>query len=263
MSADPKPAEPRQELLAPGDMPARAVLTPMDMLNRAVEQGANVETLDRLLTLYERWEATQARKGFEAAMSAAKAELPASIRKNKRVFFEPKDKSKPATDYKHETLDELVETVQPILAGHGLRIGFTPTSEVNAPITVTCTITHRDGHSISATLSAGADGSGSKNHLQGIGSAITYLSRYSLKALLGLAAATDDDGQASGDDSSSDVVDEGQLLKLRDLIEVVEADEQKFAAHMGVETIPALPAKRFEEAVRELKAFGAKRGKKV
>ena len=45
--------------------PAQAIaLTPMDMLNQAVERGANIETLDRLMSLQERWEKNQARKEF-------------------------------------------------------------------------------------------------------------------------------------------------------------------------------------------------------
>ena len=45
----------------------------------------------------------------------------------------------------------------------------------------------------------GADQSGSKNGFQAIGSAVTYLQRYTLKAALGLSAEVDDDAQSATD----------------------------------------------------------------
>ena len=42
----------------------------------------------------------------------------------------------------------------------------------------------------------GADQSGNKNGFQAIGSAVTYLQRYTLKSALGLSAEVDDDAQS-------------------------------------------------------------------
>ena len=60
-------------------MPPQAV-TPMDMIDRAISSGANVETLEKLLALQERWEANQGRKAFDHAIAAAKAKLPAIVK---------------------------------------------------------------------------------------------------------------------------------------------------------------------------------------
>ena len=40
-------------------------LTPLDMLNQAVERGAGLDVLEKLMTLQERWESNNARKAFE------------------------------------------------------------------------------------------------------------------------------------------------------------------------------------------------------
>ena len=68
--------------------PARenTALTPPEMLARALSAGADITVLERLMNLQERWEAAQARKAFDAAMAAAKAEIPV-IHKNKAVDF--------------------------------------------------------------------------------------------------------------------------------------------------------------------------------
>ena len=47
-------------------------VTPMAMLQVAVEKGASVEQLERLMALQERWEANEAKKEFVAAMTRFK-----------------------------------------------------------------------------------------------------------------------------------------------------------------------------------------------
>jgi hypothetical protein len=165
-------------------------LTPMDMLNHAVERGAGLDVVSKLMDLQERWEKNQARKAFDAAVSDAKAEIPV-IFKNKSVSF-----GNGKTAYRHEDLAEIARTVDPILTKHGLSYRFRTQSDAGS-VAVTCILSHRDGHSEETTLSASHDGSGSKNSIQAIGSTITYLQRYTLKAALGLAASNDDDGKTA------------------------------------------------------------------
>lgn len=173
--------------------PARA-LTPMEILSSAVERGADVLVLEKLLGLQERWEHNQARKAFDEAMSAARAEIP-TITKSREVDFTT---AKGRTNYRYEDLASIADAVKPVLARHGLSYRFRTSSKPNEPVTVTCIVSHRLGYSEENTLSAARDESGNKNSIQAIGSAVTYLQRYTLKAALGLAVSNDDDGQAAG-----------------------------------------------------------------
>jgi hypothetical protein len=172
----------------------RHQLTPMEILSSAVDGGADVGTLEKLLDLQQRWERGEARKAFDAAMAEAKASMPAII-KGREVDFTT-DKGR--TNYRYEDLGSIAAAINPILAQHGLSYRFRTESPPNAPISVTCIISHRLGHSEENTLSAPRDDSGRKNAIQAIGSAVTYLQRYTLKAALGLAASNDDDGRAAG-----------------------------------------------------------------
>ncbi len=172
-----------------------SAITPMAMLDRAVEQGAGIEVLTKLMELQERWERNQARKAFDNALAAAKSEIPI-ITKNRKVDFT--GKSGVRTNYFHEDLGEIVSVITPVLGRHGLSHRFRCSSPVGEPITVTCIIAHKDGHAEENTLVGGRDESGNKNIIQAIGSTITYLQRYTLKAALGLAASYDDDGRAAG-----------------------------------------------------------------
>lgn len=220
-------------------------MTPMDMLNRAVAQGANIEVLEKLMGLQERWEAGQARKAFDEAMAAAKAEIPV-IAKNRTVDF---TSTKGRTHYKHEDLAEIARTVTPILAKHGLSYRYRTSSAPNEPVTVTCIVSHRGGHAEENTLAAGRDESGNKNSIQAIGSTITYLQRMTLKAALGLAASDDDDGASA---ETADVISQQQLDTLIELADEVGADKAAFCRYLKVPSLAAIPIKDFDRAVAAL-----------
>lgn len=234
--------------------PSQSVaLTPMDMIERAANSGASVEVIGKLMDLQERWEKNSARKAFDEAMANAKTEIPV-IFKNREVDF---TSAKGRTNYRHEDLAGIARTVDPILAKHGLSYRFRTSSLPNEPVTVTCVVSHRLGHSEENSLTAGRDESGNKNSIQAIGSTITYLQRYSLKAALGLSASSDDDGKTA--DAQGPISTE-QAEQLRGLIDEVGADIQRFCAIFKIDGLALLPANRFEEAKKRLERFGQKGG---
>ena len=166
-------------------------LTPLAMLDRAVAAGAGIETLERLMALQERWQANQARQAFTAALSKVRSDLPAIV-KNRTVDFKS---PKGHTHYKYEDLAGLVETLSPILARNGLSFRWRTDSTQPGMVSVTNILEHAEGHAEETTLSGPYDMSGNKNPIQAVGSVVTYLQRYTLKAAIGVAAGLDDDGR--------------------------------------------------------------------
>lgn len=235
---------PGEHLPAPHSEP----MTPMAMLDRAVSQGASVETLTKLMDLQERWESNQARKAFAAAMSSVKADLPRIIKTRKVDFTTAKGR----TNYQYEDLAGIMDQVGPVLSRHGLSVRYRTTAEPNQPISVTCIIEHSDGHHEENTLMAGRDDSGNKNSIQQIGSTVTYLQRYTLKAALGLAAGADDDG-AKADDTSG-VITEAEREIILTMIDDTESDIEKFCANLQIASVATMPAVKFRRAVGLLEA---------
>jgi len=226
-------------------VPALVAVTPMDMINRAVSSGADIEMIDKLMGLQERWEANQARKAFDNAMASAKSEIP-NITKNREVDF---TSQKGRTHYRYEDLGEIAKIVNPILAKHGLSYRYRTTSNVNEPVTVTCIVSHRDGHFEENTLCAGRDDSGNKNSIQQVGSTLTYLQRMTLKAALGLAVSNDDDGKSS---DAGDAITLEQVEELVALADEVGADKEAFCRYFKVDGFAYIPAKDFPRAVAAL-----------
>lgn len=221
----------------------RQAVTPMDMIDRALVSGAAPETLERLLALQERWEAGQARKAFDAAISEAKAEIPI-VAKNATGH-----NSKRYADFA-----AYAAALKPILAKHGLSYRFR--TDQAEKIMVTCILSHRDGHSEESSLSGPADASGSKNAIQAIGSTLTYLQRYTLVQALGLAAGEDDDGKAAHD---GEFITPEQVNELREIIAANDGDLVKFCEFGGVAALSEIRAKDYENAMRVAKAKGARK----
>jgi ERF superfamily len=211
-------------------------VTPMDMLNRAVSSGADINMIEKLMVLHERWDATQARKAFDEAVSAAKAEIPA-IQRN-------------ATGHnskKYADFAAIAKVVDPIIGKRGLSYRFR-TSQTDR-ISVTCILSHKAGHSEETTLIGPADTSGNKNAIQAIGSTLTYLQRYSLVQMLGLAAAADDDGKQAG---NGEMVTLEQVEELVALADEVGADKEAFCRYFKVDGFADIPAKDFPRAIAAL-----------
>jgi hypothetical protein len=225
-----------------------SVLTPMAMIDKAIANGSAVEVLEKLFALQERYEANQARKDFNNAIADAKAEIKPII-KNRKVDFTTQ---KGRTNYEYEDLAEIARQVDPILAKHGLSYRHRSAQD-GAKLSVTCIISHRGGYYEETTLTAENDTSGNKNSTQAIGSAATYLQRYTLKLALGLAATKDDDARTM---TVGEPITEDQLMQLIDLAESVGADRAKFAEYMRVPTLADLPQSQFQRALNSLKAKG-------
>lgn len=159
----------------------------------------DVDKLEALLKVQMQWEATQAKKAYVVAMSDFKVSPP-EILKDKNVKYHT---TKGDVDYKHATLHNVTSKINTELSKHGLTASWV-TSQDNGSVKVTCKITHIMGHSEETCLSAPPDNTGSKNVIQAIGSTVTYLQRYTLLALTGLATYDqDDDGKAGANQQAA------------------------------------------------------------
>jgi hypothetical protein len=222
----------------------KQAVTPMDMLQMAVSQGADLDKLEKLMALQERWEAAQAKKAFVVAMTEFKANPPQIL----------KDMTNKQYDSKYSSLANFVNTVNPALSKHGLSANWA--IDQTAGIRITCSVTHVLGHSESATLSGPPDTSGSKNPIQQIKSTITYLEGATFQAITGLVASdsADDDGNGA-----IEYITDQQAADLDALLDEVKANKRAFCTHFKVESVEKLPAKAFEHAVAMV---NAKRNKK-
>lgn len=233
MSTNLAKTEPTGEIVQPP--------TPSALLAMAVQQGADLDKLEKLMQLQERWEANEARKAWVAAMNAFKANAP-ELLKNKTVSFGD-------TSYKHATLDHVVKVITESLSKHGLSHRWAVEQLDGGSIRVTCVITHVLGHSESTSLQAGADQSGKKNNIQALGSTVTYLERYTLLAATGLAAkGMDNDGV------TVERINEKQAADLQALMDEVKANKPAFLRFFKINAVEDLSVSAYPDAIAMLEA---------
>lgn len=219
--------------------------TPVDLLQIAVSQNADLDKLEKLMALQERWEANEARKAYHKAMSVFKADPP-KIEKDRHVSYQT---AKGKTEYDHASLANVTATINAALSANGLTASW-ETKQTEKSITVICRITHILGHSESTALSSPPDESGGKNSIQAIGSTVSYLQRYTILSLCGLATSDqDDDGSAN---SEAQRITPNQLADITALMAKVNGNIAQFCKYFKIINIEDLPASEYPRAVAML-----------
>lgn len=227
--------------------------SPAELIQSAISKGSDLEDLEKLLSLRERWEANEARKAYHKAMAAFKANPP-KIDKDKKVSFAT---SSGKTSYSHASLANVTEKINTELSKYGLSASWT--TKQNGAITVTCRITHELGHGEETTLTAQSDVSGSKNAIQAIGSTITYLERYTLLALTGLATCDmDDDAQ-----SVQEYITEAEALVIMDNIVDLKIDAKKLLSIAHADSIEKILKKDYQNILMVIKQYRERKEKQV
>lgn len=225
-------------------------ITPMDLIARASAEDVSIEKMEQLFALQLKWEENEAKKAYHQAVADFKAES-ITILKDKKVGYTNKDGS--FTGYTHATLGNIIQTIIPVMSKYGLSHSWDVIQDKE--ISVTCHLTHSMGHSTKVTMSAGKDDSGKKNLIQQVASTVTYLERYTLLAITGMAAQDqDDDGKGAGKTEDVDYITEPQVMDLLSLMAEVKANEKQFCAFFKISDVAELPAEKFPKAVKMLEA---------
>jgi len=240
-----------QKIDQPHSLPADPMV---HLIERVVmDPNASIDKLERMLEMRERIQAQQAKAAYDNAIAEAKAEIPPILKTGNVDYTNSKGQR---TQFKHETLDGIAKIVDPILSEHGLSYRFR-SDQRDGNVVVTCIVAHREGYAEETTLMGSPDQSGSKNPYQAVGSAVTYLQRYTLKLALGLSAAADDDGQGA---TGGGAISADQFQALRDLIEKAGADEDKLCAAYRIEHLHDLPLSKYADADKKLRMKLAQKG---
>lgn len=229
-----------------------AANSPMGMMLSAVQQGATLEQVEKMMDLQERWEKKEAKKSYDAAFASFKAEA-VQIIKGKLITDGPlKGKS-------HAELCDVVDAVTPALSKHGLSSSWKITKDDPAWMEVTCYLRHVGGHEESVSMGGPPDAGGAKNAIQARASTKTYLERYTLKGITGLSERNDDD-DGIGRNAGKDLRD----AALDDLLNrVTDARDAAQLTKVWQSGVTVLKAARDTAGYEELKSAVSKRGKEL
>ena len=165
-----------------------------------LDRGAKLDEIERIMNLKDRMDAKTALQQFNEAFSLFKAE---SIRIIKNTTV----KDGPLKGRGYAELFAVVDAVTPALSRFGLSTAWKRTKDEAQWIEVTCVLRHVGGHSETVSMGGPPDSGGAKNAIQARQSTESYLQRYTLKSILGVAeGGEDNDGAGATDDVMLDAL---------------------------------------------------------
>ena len=219
----------------------------MALFATALEKGtAGTEALAQLVELHDRVQRRRAELEFAANLVEFQSECPAVERTSTAKIA---TKSGAGFEYKFADFAEIVSTVRPFLARHGLSFTFDSKTD-NRALTCVCTLRHANGHSVSSSFTLPTESASAMSEQQKIGAALTFAKRQSLVAVLGLSLTDPDPEGASSRDMTP--ISDDQAATLSALVEEVGADMGRFLRFLGVDSLGDLPASRYSSAVAGL-----------
>lgn len=211
----------------------------LSLIREAMQSGAQPEYLRELLAVRREWEADEARKAYNSAISEFQRRAPII------------DKADKAYDKAYARLDRIWREIRPLMGELGLSVTWQVCELREQMCHVEGQLRHRDGHGERLVqdipLPELIKG---QNRAQQMGSANTYAKRYAMCSALGIVTGDDDDGHAAG----TQFLTFDQAQELGELLDacrgIADFKEDVFWKWVGVEskTTAEIPANRFADA---------------
>jgi ERF superfamily len=222
----------RPLLTPPSDNPT----TILALIERiALNPDADVETLGRVMAMYERLKAKEAEFAFNAAKGRILKKL-ASIKivKNRSVLHQiEQGKFQKGVNeaFKYASLEEIDKHLRPLLTQEDMDLSYCDEPREGGQILIRGRLKHLPGgHYEDSFMSAPPDTTGGKSNVQAVGSTNSFLRRYVACNIFNIVVVGDDDDGAGG------TIDEAQTKTILDLIKKARVGA-KFLKYMKARTI--------------------------
>lgn len=163
-----------------------------------------------------------------------------------QLTFAKKDSKNPFFKSNYADLESVWDACRSLLSDNGLAVMQFPGEYMDGNMALNTIITHKSGEWMSQEMSVPV----SKPDAQGAGSALTYMRRYALAAVVGVVQADDD-----GNSASQKVVESAtsqQIASIASLIEQTQADEAKLLAYFKKPSVTLLDRNQAIQAIAML-----------
>ena len=225
---------PVEQLLTapPSDSPS----TVLGLIERiALDPGADVEKLERMMAMYERLKAKEAELAFNAAKGRILKKLARiKIVKNRSALYEI-DKGKPQKGtykaFKYAPLEEIDKHLRPLLVEEDMDLSYSDEPLEGGGILIRGRLKHlRGGHYEDSSMPGPLDTTSGKSDVQAVGSTNSFLRRYVACNIFNIVVVGDDD------DGTGGKIDEAQTTTILDLVRRAKVGP-KFLKYMKAQSV--------------------------
>lgn len=225
----------------------------MGALIKAVADGRDVATIEKLVDLNERFLDRASKKLFAVDFVRMKPHL----KRVENKHFNSQTKSK------YAKLEDINKEVDPILEQFGFSTSTKIVNQNDTGVTVRAELWHKDGHIEDTEITMPLDRTGiagtvNKTGPHALASSIKYARRVAICALLNISTG---DGEDNDGNAEAETVDTEKAAEIDLLIREVGADKYAFLQFIGVDDVRNIKAKDYNNAIAALKKKGNKNGK--
>jgi hypothetical protein len=226
------------------------------ILALAENPDVQIERIEKVIDLFKSVQADNARRAYDAAFAEMQPSLPI-IEKKGTIKTNEKDENKNKTGRqvamaKYAKFEDIIEGIADTLKQYGFALSFKIAQPTPDRVSVTCTLSHREGHREETTFALPIDTSGAKNNVQGWGSSVSYAKRYTACALLNIAARGEDDDGRSAENGG--FISDEQADELLRLIQESGSNPASFLKIARAENVSEILAKDFAGLKKVLEA---------
>lgn len=230
--------------------PPATMVSATSLLDKALDKGLDVETMERLMNMAERQSAEVARQAWHAAMSRFQADCP-PIRKRRVIPGNHGPKGHFASRA------DVMAQVAPVLADNALSLRYEEIVHDDGSIETRCHVMHVGGHSEYGSFRGPASAALPKaSAYQEHGAAAEYRRRYALIDALAIVADTDLDAYKP----PADVISDDQAGDLEQRMDgLSKAWVSKFLAYLGHNAIAEIRVDQLDDALNRIASAQKKR----
>lgn len=200
----------------------RREVTPMELIQSAIVQGAGIDTIERLAKLQREMVEYEAKVQFNEALHRTQAKM-------RRISA---DATNPQTKSRYASYAQLDRALRPLYTEEGFSLSFnTIDSPINEHVRVLCEVS-RGGYSKPYQIDMPADGKGAKGgdvmtKTHAMGAGVAYGMRYILKMIFNVAVGDED---KDGNTGEAPRISDERYIQLEEKIQgAVGAEELKQA----------------------------------
>lgn len=268
-----------RQVVAAAGVPATLQPAPGSMLaviaRAAADPSVNVDKMQALLKMQQEIEDRDARKAFTVAFAALQKKLP-SIKRDGRIEIREKDQRtgsrengrvQQSTPY--ATFNGIMKAIKKPLDDCGFALSFATAPSADGRIIVRGILAHEEGFERTTDFPLPADTSGSKNNVQGWGSALAYGKRYCTIALCNLVSHAPEDADTDGhqgdfkpaaggglvEAESVAVISEKQEKELRTKMSACGVTESMICQKYGLDRLINLPADLVQAVIKQCEEY--------
>jgi hypothetical protein len=164
---------------------------PSALLSQAIDKGLPMDTIERLVALFDRQVAKQARDDFFAALSMFQSACPVIEKSHKVPNKKKNDHDKETVRYSYAAIEDLVAQAGPYLKEFGFSWTVKP-EQTDKDVTAAVYAHHKDGHVEITKFTVPLDPAAYMSDPQKAAAALTFATRYAFKGAFGIQTRGED-----------------------------------------------------------------------